>query len=114
MDKSLTYEWFSSDPRNAAEFPGPFTANKLREMVARSAWGNTCHAPPGRELIQLVVHFNRINHLYSFGKVAGINQARAAKVHRAMWELMRFFDERRRTCKASGVPPEIVESELRL
>lgn len=110
----IDYEWFSSDPREAAKPSGPFTAAKLREMVARSPWGNEYHAPPSRELMQLVTHFNRINHLYEIREVAGINQARAARVHRAMWELIRFFDERRQTCKAPGVDPETVESELRL
>jgi hypothetical protein len=114
MNKPPTYEWLAPDPHEAPKPPGPFTISKLREMVERSPRGTVVHAPPNRELASLATHFNRIDHLYEIRKEAAINRARAAKINRAMWELMRFFDERRRTCKAPRVPPEIAEGELRL
>jgi hypothetical protein len=97
-----------------AQHTGPFTAANLREMVARFPWGNRYHAPPGRQLTQMVTMFNMIDHSYKNREVANTNQVRAAEVRHALWVLMRFFTERRRECGVPGIEPRVVKRELGL
>jgi hypothetical protein len=107
----IAYEWHPG-PTARAEPTGPFTADWLRKEI--QSLRRRCCSPPDHELAQLATLFNTIYGLYRAKDVAGANQARAAKVHYALWVLMRFFSMRRRACEAPGVDPRIVESELRL